>query len=81
MISVMAGVVAGAGLVGTIYSGVRCSNGFFETKYDQKQLLGDETVWSSGRKRKNESNGYSLTKPFKRNKKDETFTQLLIWKY
>ena len=81
MISVMAGVVAGAGLVGSICSGIRCSNGYCATKYDQQQPHEDEKAWSVVHKSGNENKGYSSTQQYSRNKKDETFDQLCIWKY
>ena len=81
MISVMAGVVAGAGLVGSICSGIRCSNGYSATKYDHQLLHEDEKVWSVVQKSGNENKGCLSTQQCSRNKKDETFDQLCIWKY
>ena len=81
MISVMAGVVASAGIAGSIYNHIRVTNGHSETTINHNRQLAEREVWSDGKKKVNEHNGYPTTRLFGQNKTDDTFTQLYIWKY
>ena len=81
MISVMAGVVASAGIAGSIYNHIRVANWLSETTTNHNQQLAEIEVWSDGKKTVNGRNGYPTTQQFVKNKTDDTFTQLYIWKY
>ena len=58
MISVMAGVVASAGIAGSIYNHIRVTNGHSETTTNHNQQFAEIEVWSDGKKRMNEHNSY-----------------------
>ena len=81
MISVMAGVVASAGIAGSIYNHIHVANGHSETTTNHNQQLAEIEVWSDGKKTVNEQNGYPTTLQFVKNKTEGTFAQLYIWKY
>ena len=81
MISMMAGVVAGAGLVGSIYSGVWSQNGCSEHISGDKQLNQNSMGWYIRKNSQRDHHTYSTLLKFDKNKTEETFTQLRIWKY
>ena len=81
MISVMAGVVASAGIAGSIYNHRRITNGHSETTTNHNQQHAESEVWSDGKKTVNEYNGHPTTPQVVKNKTDDTFTQLYIWRY
>ena len=80
MISVMAGVVASAGLAGSIYNHIRITKENSEPTTNQNQQLVDRKGLSYGKNTGNEDYVCQRTQQFIKNKTDETFTQLYIWK-
>ena len=81
MISVMVGVVAGAGLVGSIYSGVWLQNGNSKHISGDKQLNQNIKGWYIRKNSQRDHHTYLTHLKFDKNKTEETFTQLHIWKY
>ena len=81
MISVMAGVAVGAGIIGSICSKVQFQNSCSEHISEEKQLFQNNTRRAM---MKNKERGYNTNlSPYQldKNKLEETFTQLYIWKY
>ena len=81
MISVMAGVVVGAGIIGSMCGKVQFQRKCSEHISEEKQLLQNNTRWSMTKNKEREHNTNLSPYQFDKNKLEETFTQLYIWKY
>ena len=81
MISVMAGVVVGAGLIGSVCSKNQFQSRCSEHISEEKQLFQNNTRWSMTKNIERENNTNLRPYHFDKNKLEETFTQLYIWKY
>ena len=81
MISVMAGVVVGAGIIGSMCSKVQFQSRCSEHISEEKQLFQNNTRWSMRNNKERGKNTNLSPHQFDKNKLEETFTQLYIWKY